>query len=81
VARQHQQLHVEGKPVDRQPREERIRRVRAEQLETALRVVNAGEAAEQPHVNVEETPDRVPQPVLADPLRPGRLARSDYHVQ
>jgi hypothetical protein len=80
MARQHQQLHVEGKPIDRQPREQRIGRVSAEQLEAALGIVNAGEAPDHPHVDVEEPADGVPQPVLADPLGPGRFAGADHDM-
>jgi hypothetical protein len=77
--RHHEQLDIEREPLDRHPRKQGVGRLRAEQLEAALRIRDAPQH-QQPHVTVEDASDRVAQPMLADALRARGLARPDHDM-
>jgi hypothetical protein len=74
--REIQQLHVEREAVDRQVGRQRRDGLGAQQLVSALRVVNPAHGNEA-HQRVEDPPADAAAPGLAGSLRAGRFARSD----
>lgn len=77
--RHDEQLDIKREPHDRHPRKQGVGHLRAEQLEAALRIRDVRQY-QQPHVPVEDAPDRVAQPVLADAQRARGLARPDHDM-
>ena len=77
--REKQQLDIEGKSFNREMREQCACRVRAEQLETALGVLDARQH-EDLDERVEDPPDQVPCQRLADPARSRCLPRPRNHL-
>jgi hypothetical protein len=74
LACEEQQLHVEGKPIERQPRKQHARRFGLNQLEAALGIVDTGHCHELNDA-VEDASDDMAERRLVDPLRTGRLTR------
>lgn len=79
TTRHHEQFNIEREPPDGQARKQRVGRFRAEQLEATLGIRDPRQH-QQPHVCIEDAPDRMAKPVLTHPLRPVSLARPHHDV-
>ena len=77
---QHKQLHIEGEAPNRQAPKQILSGLGAHELESALRVPNAGEH-KYANVRVEDTSDQIPKPMLALPPRASGFPRADDDVR